>query len=168
MQVTNSAAIVDYFPEAFIAEADDIKGMKVTIRRFIKRVYFRATGQKSYSVVKATDAKYDWSARINNGSTVTDFNTDKMPRSEYMPLMCWFMSLIKHYLHTQMTDQLEIMDARSELMADIVDIINEWDTIEVSHDQLKVLLCNAVLKNFPTKWSWLKITLSTAINSNKI
>ena len=29
MQVTNSATIVDYFPEAFIAEADDIKGMKV-------------------------------------------------------------------------------------------------------------------------------------------
>ena len=88
MQVTNSATIVDYFPEAFIAESDDIKGMKVTIRRFIKRVYFRATGQRSYSVVKATDAKYDWSARINNGATVTDFNTDKMPSSEYMPLMC--------------------------------------------------------------------------------
>ena len=88
MQVTNSAIIVDYFPEAFIAESDDIKGMKVTIRRFIKRVYFRATSQKSYSVVKATAAKYDWSARINNGATVTYFNTDKMPRSEYMPLMC--------------------------------------------------------------------------------
>ena len=88
MQVTNSAVIVDYFPEAFIAEDDDIKGMKVVVKRFIKRVYFRATGQKSYSVVKATDAKYDWSARINNGSTVTGFNTDKMPRAEYMPLMC--------------------------------------------------------------------------------
>ena len=88
MQVTNSAVIVDYFPEAFIAEDDDIKGMKVVVKRFIKRVYFRATGQKSYSVVKATDDKYDWSARINNGSTVTGFNTDKMPRSEYMPLMC--------------------------------------------------------------------------------
>ena len=88
MQVTNSATIVDYFPEAFIAESDDIKGMKVVIKRFIKRVYFRATGQRSYSVVKATDAKYDWSARINNGSTVTGFNTDKMPRAEYMPLMC--------------------------------------------------------------------------------
>ena len=88
MQVTNSAVIVDYFPEAFIAESDDIKGMKVTIRRFIKRVYFRATGQRSYSVVKAIDAKYDWSARINNGSQVTGFNTDKMPRSEYMPMMC--------------------------------------------------------------------------------
>ena len=88
MQITNSATIVDFFPEALIAEAVDIKGMKVVIKRFIKRVYFRATGQRSYSVVKATDAKYDWSARINNGATVTDFNTDKMDRSEYMPLMC--------------------------------------------------------------------------------
>ena len=88
MQVTNSATIVDYFPEAFIAEACEKKGVKTVVKRFIKRVYFRATGQKSYSVVKATDAKYDWSARINNGSTVTGFNTDKMPRSEYMPLMC--------------------------------------------------------------------------------
>ena len=88
MQVTNSATIVDFFPEAFIAESDDIKGMKVVIKRFIKRVTFRANGMKSYSVVKATDAKYDWSARINNGSTVTNFNTDKMSRSEYMPLMC--------------------------------------------------------------------------------
>ena len=88
MQVTNSATIVDYFPEAFIAESDDIKGMKVTIRRFIKRVYFRANGMKSYSVVVATDAKNDWQSRIAKGATVTNFNTDKMPRSEYMPLMC--------------------------------------------------------------------------------
>lgn len=88
MQVTNSATIVDYFPEAFIAESDDIKGMKVTIKRFIKRVTFRANNQKSYSVVVATDARYDWQSRINNGATVTDFNTDKMPRSEYMPLSC--------------------------------------------------------------------------------
>ena len=88
MQVTNSAVIVDYFPEAFIAESCEKKGMKVTIRRFIKRVHFRANGMKSYSVVKATDAKYDWSARINNGSEVTGFNTDKMPQSEYMPMMC--------------------------------------------------------------------------------
>ena len=88
MQVTNSATIVDYFPEAFIAEDDDIKGMKVVVKRFIRRVYFRATGQKSYSTIGQIEAKYDWSARINNGSTVTGFNTDKMPRAEYMPLMC--------------------------------------------------------------------------------
>jgi len=88
MQVTNSATIVDYFPEAFIAESDDIKGMKVTVRRFIKRVTFRANGMKSYSVVVASDARYDWQSRINNGATVTDFNTDKMPQSEYMPMSC--------------------------------------------------------------------------------
>ena len=88
MQVTNSATIVDYFPEAFIAEADEIKGMKVVVKRFIRRVYFRATGQKSYSTVLGIEAKYDWQSRINNGATVTDFNTDKMPRSEFMPLMC--------------------------------------------------------------------------------
>ena len=88
MQVTNSATIVDYFPEAFVAEADDTKGMKVVVKRFIKRVYFRATRQRSYSTVGAIDARYDWQSRINNGATVTDFNTDKMPSSEYMPLFC--------------------------------------------------------------------------------
>ena len=89
MQVTNSATIVDYFPEAFVAEADDIKGMKTTIKRFIKRVYFRANGMKSYSVIVATDAKNEWQSRIAKGATVTDFNTDKMDRSEYMPMSCW-------------------------------------------------------------------------------
>ena len=88
MQVTNSATIVDYFPEAFIAESCEKKGMKVVIKRFIKRVYFRANGMKSYSVVVATDAKNEWQSRIAKGATVTDFNTDKMPRSEYMPLAC--------------------------------------------------------------------------------
>ena len=88
MQVTNSATIVDYFPEAFVAEADDIKGMKVMIKRFIKRVTFRANGMKSYSTVVAIEAKYDWQSRIAKGAEVTDFNTEKMPSSEYMPMMC--------------------------------------------------------------------------------
>ena len=88
MQLTNSATIVDFFPEAFIAEADDIKGMKVVIKRFIKRVYFRANGMKSYSTVVATDAKNEWASRIAKGAEVTDFNLDKMPSSEYMPLYC--------------------------------------------------------------------------------
>ena len=88
MQVTNSAVIVDYFPEAFIAEGHPTKGMIVTIKRFVRRVTFRATGQKSYSTIGQIEAKYDWQCRINKGATVTGFNTDKMPRSEYMPLMC--------------------------------------------------------------------------------
>ena len=88
MQVTNSATIVDYFPEAFIAEADDVKGMKVTIKRFVKRVTFRANGMKSYSTVVAIEAKYDWQQRIANGAEVTGYNTEKLPSSEYMPLYC--------------------------------------------------------------------------------
>ena len=88
MQVTNSAVIVDYFPEAFIAESDDIKGMKVVIKRFNKRVTFRANGMKSYSTIVASDARNEWESRIAKGATVTGFNTDKMPRAEYMPLMC--------------------------------------------------------------------------------
>jgi len=88
MQVTNSATIVDYFPEAFIAVADETKGMKVVVKRFVRRVYFRATGQKSYSTILGIEAKYDWQSRIAKGAEVTDFNTEKMDRSEYMPMMC--------------------------------------------------------------------------------
>ena len=88
MQVTNSATIVDYFPEAFIAEADETKGMKVVVKRFVKRVTFRITGQKSYSTVLGIEAKYDWQSRIAKGAEVTDFNTEKMDRSEHMPMMC--------------------------------------------------------------------------------
>ena len=88
MQLTNSATIVDFFPEAFIAESCEKKGMKVVIKRFNKRVYFRATGQRSYSVVVGTDARNEWESRIAKGAVVTGFNTDKMPSSEYMPLYC--------------------------------------------------------------------------------
>ena len=84
MQVTNSVVIVDYYPEAFVAQDDNTSKVK----RFIKRVYFRSNGKRSYSVVTATDARNDWETRISRGATVTYFNTEKMPRSEYMPLMC--------------------------------------------------------------------------------
>ena len=85
MQVTSSVTVVDYYPEAFVVQDDSTSKVK----RFIKRVYFRANGQRSYSVVSATDARYDWESRIANGATVTDFNIYRMNRYEYMPLMCW-------------------------------------------------------------------------------
>ena len=88
MQLTNSATIVDFFPEAFIAEPCEKKGMKVVIKRFTKRVYFRLNGMKSYSVVTMTDAKHEWASRIAKGAEVTGYNTEKMPQSEYMPLYC--------------------------------------------------------------------------------
>jgi hypothetical protein len=88
MQLTNSATIVDFFPEAFVAEACEKKGMKVVIKRFTKRVTFRANGMKSYSTVTMTDAKNEWMSRIAKGAEVTDYNTEKMPAGEYQPLYC--------------------------------------------------------------------------------
>ncbi len=88
MQLTTNVTIVDFFPEAFIAEACEKKGIKTVVKRFNKRVTWKANGLKSYSTVLATDAEYEWQQRIANGAEVTDFNTDKMPASEYMPMMC--------------------------------------------------------------------------------
>jgi|TARA_Y100000015_G_scaffold3744_1_gene3454 translation initiation factor 1 (eIF-1/SUI1) len=88
MQLTNSVCIVDFFPEAFIAESCEVKGMKVTIRRFNKRVTFIENGAKSYSTVTALTARNEWAERIASGATVTDYHTDKMPQSEYMPCYC--------------------------------------------------------------------------------
>ena len=88
MQLTTNVTVVDFFPEAFIAEACEEKGMKTVVKRFQKRVTWRKNGLKSYSTVGMIDAKNEWASRIANGAEVTDFNTDKMPSSEYMPLYC--------------------------------------------------------------------------------
>ena len=88
MQLTNSVVIVDFFPEAFIAESCEKRGMKVTIRRFNKRVTFIENGAKSYSTVTSLSARNEWAERIASGATVTDYHTDKMPKSEYMPMAC--------------------------------------------------------------------------------
>ena len=84
MQITNNVVTVDFFPEAFIAEADEEKGMITVVKRFQKRVTFNANGLKSYSTVTALTARNEWRERISiDGSNVTGFNLDKMPRSEY-------------------------------------------------------------------------------------
>ena len=88
MQLTNNVTTVDFFPEAFIAEADEVKGMKVVVKRFNKRVTFNANGLKSYSTVTALTARNEWAERIANGAEVTNYNIDKMPRSEYAPMAC--------------------------------------------------------------------------------
>jgi hypothetical protein len=88
MQLSNSVCTVDFFPEAFIAESCEIKGMKVVVKRFIKRVTFNVNGQKSYSTVTALTARNEWAERIAGGAEVTDYHTDKMDRSEYAPMAC--------------------------------------------------------------------------------
>ena len=86
MLITNNVVTVDFFPEAFIAEADEEKGMITVVKRFQKRVTFNANGLKSYSTVTALTARNEWDTRIANGAEVTGFNVDKMPRSEYTPM----------------------------------------------------------------------------------
>ena len=83
MQLTNSTTIVDFYPEAFIAEEGG-----VVVKRFQKRVTFRANGQKSYSTVSMLTARNEWAERIANGAEVTDYNTEKMDHSEYVPMAC--------------------------------------------------------------------------------
>ena len=140
MQVTNSATVVDYYPEAFVAEADDIKGMKTTVKRFIKRVYFRANGTRSYSVVTASDARYDWESRINNGATVTDFNTEKMNRSEYMPLICWGMSFLSNFTYSKLMQTSNNSINRDSLqdafIQRIIDGMDHKDMYQLVYDNL--------------------------------
>lgn len=78
MQVTTNATIVDFFPEAFIADEG--------VKRFQKRVTFIDNGVKSYSTVTMLTARNEWESRIANGAEVTDLNLDQMPRSEYVPM----------------------------------------------------------------------------------
>jgi hypothetical protein len=66
------------------------------------------------------------------------------------------MSLIKDYLHTKMTDQLEMLTQREQLMEDIDCIVDDFfyekyngDIAE--RDELVALLCDSVCKNFPAK-----------------
>ena len=60
------------------------------------------------------------------------------------------MSLIKSYLHTKMTDQLEMLTAREQLMEDIDCIIeSNFGEVEYKDDVIRQL-CDAVCRNFPS------------------
>ena len=65
------------------------------------------------------------------------------------------MSSIKHYLHNKMTDQLEMLTQREQLMWDIDGIVDEFaQNNNISEDDMEDLirvLCDSVCKNFPTK-----------------
>tara|TARA_B100001142_G_scaffold319168_1_gene362305 strand:+ start:1443 stop:1688 length:246 start_codon:yes stop_codon:yes gene_type:complete len=78
MQLTTNVTIVDFFPEAFIADEG--------VKRFQKRVTWRKNGLKSYSTVTMLTARNEWSERLANGAEVTDLNLEQMPRSEYAPM----------------------------------------------------------------------------------
>ena len=77
MQLTTNVTVVDFFPEAFIADEG--------VKRFQKRVTFN-NGTKSYSTVTMLTARNEWETRLANGAEVTGYNMDQMPRSEYAPM----------------------------------------------------------------------------------
>ena len=80
MQLTTNVTVVDFFPEAFIADEG--------VKRFQKRVTWRSNGLKSYSTVTMLTARNEWLSRIANGAEVTGYNMSQMPRSEYAPMGC--------------------------------------------------------------------------------
>ncbi len=82
MQITNSVCIVDFFPEAFIADEG--------VKRFIKRVTFPNDYGKniySWSVITAQTFRNEVNERLAGDATVTDFNFTKCPDS-YTPCAC--------------------------------------------------------------------------------
>ena len=68
----------------------------------MKRVTWRKNGLKSYSTVTMLTAKNEWESRIANGAEAAGYNTEKLPQSEYMPMMCWihaFSPLLSSLFH---------------------------------------------------------------------
>ena len=84
MQLTNSVCIVDFFPEAYIAEACDVKGVKTVVKRFVKRVTFPCDYGRdhvSFSTITALTFANEVSERLASGADVTGFHTEKCPDS---------------------------------------------------------------------------------------
>ena len=52
-----------------------------------------------------------------------------------------------------MTDRLEMLTAREQLMEDIICIVDEYDLKKgfATKDELEAALCDAVCKNFPAE-----------------
>ena len=74
MQLTNQTCIVDFFPEAFIADEG--------VMRFVKRVTFPSDYGKdmvSWSTITALTFSHEVNSRIAGGADVTAFHTDKCP-----------------------------------------------------------------------------------------
>ena len=80
MQLVDSAVQVDYFP------------VGTTPTRFIQRTIWHPGDEKTemttFRTVTKSEAMYDMNQRINNGSTVVDFNLNAYEGSDYSPMMC--------------------------------------------------------------------------------
>ena len=68
----------------------------------------------------------------------------------------------------EMNNQLEMLTAREQLMEDI-DCIIEANFGEVEYkDDVISMLCDAVIKNFPTNWLWnTKLSYTLQVKSSQ-
>ena len=79
MQLQTTATQVDFYP------------VGTGTKRFVQRTIWHPGAESemmTYCTVVKSEMIYKVNNYIANGATVTDFNTEEIPFSEYSPLMC--------------------------------------------------------------------------------
>ena len=150
MQLTSKDGnmVVDFYPVKF-------SDGTMHNRLVLKVVTFCGQSQ-SKRYINKKDVAGEINSRMEGyGYEMTRLNTIPQLFNSGLACSCQFMSLIKSYLHTKMTDQLEMLTQREQLMWDIDGIVDEFAcNNNISEDDMEDLirvLCDAVCKNFPTK-----------------
>ena len=110
MQLTSKrhSMVVEFRPHAILTDKFvytlKFKGETQSMRLFNKK-----------EMIEACNSRLDI-----HGYEVTDFLTEPQ---QYMPASCWFMSLIKHYLHQIMTETQDNIIDRDQLQEDMINRI---------------------------------------------
>ena len=136
MQLTSKrhSMVVEFRPHAILTDKFvytlKFKGDTQSMRLFSKK-----------EMIETVNSRLDI-----HGYEVTDFLTEPQ---QYMPASCWFMSLIKHYLHQIMTETQENIIDRDELQASLINQILDdmdiktmmailYDNMDESYDKYSV------------------------------
>ena len=147
MQLTSKDGnmVVDFYPVKFHTG-------QIHNRLMLKVVTFMGKTQ-SKRYINKKDFKYEFDSRTHGyGYQVTDESMIPQLFNSAMACACWFMSFISTFTYSKMNTNLDLLTAREQLMEDIGSIIDSFRF--ESYDDLYELeknLCDAVLKNFPTK-----------------
>ena len=123
MQLTSKDGnmVVDFYPVKFATG-------EIHNRLMLKVVTFCGTTQ-SKSYINKKDFQYELDSRIEGyGYNVTDGDMIPQLFNSAMACACWFVSLIKSYLHTKMTEmQDKIIDRDALQDAMIQQILDDMD-----------------------------------------
>jgi len=147
MQLTSKDGnmVVDFYPVKFHTG-------QIHNRLMLKVVTFMGKTQ-SKSYINKKDFKYEFDSRTHGyGYQVTDESMIPQLFNSAMACACWFMSFVSTFTYSKMNTNLDLLTAREQLMEDIGSIMESFRF--ESYDDLYELeknLCDAVLKNFPTK-----------------